>query len=126
MGDFDEYLDDKFKDEWEVELPPELKTHRKPALSKEESDVKMGGTESVPNENDSNADACIEVDTTDKKEISNSDGRTNELETDDAAKEKPMIMAVGQENSSAMEIDGEDTKEESAKGECIMVKSNAD
>lgn len=125
MGDFDEYLDDKFKDEWEVELPPELKTHRKPAISKEESDVKMGGTEPVPNGTDSNADACIEVDTTDKKENPNSDDRKDELETDDAVKEEPMIVAVGQENSSAMELDGEDTKEEPAKGECIEVKSNA-
>ncbi|KAH6955221.1 hypothetical protein HG530_009106 [Fusarium avenaceum] len=126
MGDFDEYLDDKFKDEWEVELPPELKTHRKPTISKEESDVKMGGVEPVPNANDSTADICIEVDTTDKKENPNSEDRTDELETDDAVQEEPMIVAAGQENSSAMEIDGADTKEESAKGEFIMVKSNVD
>ncbi|KAM0473730.1 hypothetical protein ACHAP7_008062 [Fusarium lateritium] len=124
MGDFDEYLDDKFKDEWEVELPPELKTDRKPAISKEESDVKMEGIEPVPNEIDSNAEASIEVDTTDKKEIPNSDDRADELERDDAAKEEPTIVAAVQENSSAMEIDGEDTQEEPAKGDCIEVKSN--
>ncbi|KAF7545015.1 hypothetical protein G7Z17_g9505 [Cylindrodendrum hubeiense] len=38
-GDFDEHLENKFKDDWEVELPPELQSHNRPAAT--DGDAKM-------------------------------------------------------------------------------------
>ncbi|KAI6751523.1 hypothetical protein HG531_006219 [Fusarium graminearum] len=59
MGDFDEHLDNKFKDDWDVNLPPELKTTRSPIVSKEENDVKMEGTEHMANGNEDQAEASM-------------------------------------------------------------------
>lgn len=41
-GDFDEYLDNKFKNDWDVELPPELETRRSTATGDSDSDIVMG------------------------------------------------------------------------------------
>ncbi|KAM0343679.1 hypothetical protein ACHAPU_008270 [Fusarium lateritium] len=95
MGDFDEYLDNRFKDEWDVELPSELRTNRKPVMTKEESDVKMEGTDPVPNENDNNVNASLKDDAMDKKEIPNSVPKADELEGGDAVKEEPTVAAAG-------------------------------
>ncbi|KAF4988571.1 hypothetical protein FGRMN_9691 [Fusarium graminum] len=117
MGDFDEYLDNRFKDEWEVELPPELKTTRKLVMAKEESDVKMEGTEPVPNGNDDNADAIVEDGAKDKEEIANPNHKTDGLEREDAVKDEPTVAAAEQRRDSAMDIDSDDTKDELAKAE---------
>ncbi|RGP66855.1 hypothetical protein FLONG3_8727 [Fusarium longipes] len=57
MGDFDEYLDSKFKNDWDVDLPPELKKKRELSVPMEESDVIMEGTEPATNGNDDKAEA---------------------------------------------------------------------
>ncbi|KAF5677756.1 hypothetical protein FHETE_1519 [Fusarium heterosporum] len=117
MGDFDEYLDNRFKDEWEVELPPELKTTRKLVVVKEQSDVKMEGTEPVPDGNDNNADASLEDGAKDEEEIPNSDHKADKSEREDAVKEEPTVAAADQTKDSAMDIDGDDTKDELAGAE---------
>ncbi|KAF4453805.1 hypothetical protein F53441_3583 [Fusarium austroafricanum] len=109
MGDFDEFLDSRFKDEWEVELPPELKTKRGPPMSKEASDVRMEDTESAKKK-----DVDIENGIKGKKEDPDIDEEVDELQRCDPTEKEPIVMAIGHRKSSAMEIDGEDTKDELA------------
>ncbi|KAM0301842.1 hypothetical protein ACHAPM_004994 [Fusarium culmorum] len=114
MGDFDEHLDNKFKDDWDVDLPPELKTTRSPTVSKEENDVKMEGTEHMANGNEDQAEASMTngTDTLNEQNPELGKGaRVNELPRDDAAQEISLCIATGHQ-SPAMEIDGESTTNE--------------
>ncbi|RSM15354.1 hypothetical protein CEP52_000765 [Fusarium oligoseptatum] len=56
-GDYDEYLDNKFINDWEVELPSELKTHRGPATSGHDSDATI---DAVENGDDKSLDTKME------------------------------------------------------------------
>ncbi|KAH7224665.1 Asx homology domain-containing protein [Fusarium oxysporum] len=114
MGDFDEFLDNKFKDEWDVELPPEFKTKRGPAVSKEASDVTMEDTEPVKNESDKKEDIDMENSTSEKKDNPDIDSEVDELQRCDPAHEGPIVVAISQRKSSMMEIDGDDTRDELA------------
>ncbi|KAF4984236.1 hypothetical protein FZEAL_524 [Fusarium zealandicum] len=53
-GDFDEYLDNKFRDEWDVELPSELKT-----VPRRDSDAKMQDSETNGNGDSKDSDITM-------------------------------------------------------------------
>ncbi|KAF4957746.1 hypothetical protein FSARC_11207 [Fusarium sarcochroum] len=105
IGDFDDYLDNKFKDEWDVELPLELKTNRGPAIPKEESDVKMEDTESVQDGNDTNTDTKMENGTKDQCEDLNHKNEVDELQGGSPAQKEQKVVTIGQQKGSEMEID---------------------
>ncbi|KAM0561921.1 hypothetical protein ACHAPJ_003092 [Fusarium lateritium] len=111
IGDFDEYLNNKFKDEWDVELPPELKTNREPPTPKEEIDVKMEGTESVQDGNDKNTDTKMENGTKDQGENLNHENEVDELQEESLAQQEQQqqkeqkVVTIGQQKGSEMEID---------------------
>jgi hypothetical protein len=114
MGDFDEFLHNRFKDEWDVELPPEIKTKRGLVVSKEASDVTMEDTEPAKNESDKKEDVDMENSTPEKKQGPDLDSEVDELQRCDPAQEGPIVVAIAQRKSSMMEIDGVDTKDELA------------
>ncbi|EWG43364.1 hypothetical protein FVEG_04873 [Fusarium verticillioides 7600] len=114
MGDFDEFLDNKFRDEWDVELPPDLKTKRGPAVSKEAGNVTMEGTETVKNESDKKEDINMKNSTSEKKDDPDIDSEVDELQRCDPAHQGPISVAIAQRKSSMMEIDGDDTRDELA------------
>ncbi|KAF9781993.1 hypothetical protein IL306_011944 [Fusarium sp. DS 682] len=116
MGDFDEFLDNKFQDEWDVELTPELKTKRGPAVSKETSDVKMEDAEPEKNESDKKEDIDMENSTSEKNVDPGIDSEVDvdELQGYEPAQDGPRVVAITQRKSSVMDIDGEDTKDELA------------
>ncbi|KAF5684094.1 hypothetical protein FCIRC_4092 [Fusarium circinatum] len=115
MGDFDAFLDNRFRDEWDVELPPELKTKRGPgAVSKEASDVTMEDTETVKNESDKKEDVDTKNSTAEKRDDPGIDFEVDELQRCDPAHEGPIAVAIAQRKSSMMEIDGDDTRDELA------------
>ncbi|KAF5536292.1 hypothetical protein FPHYL_13020 [Fusarium phyllophilum] len=114
MGDFDEFLDKRFRDEWDVELPPELKTKRGPAVSKETSDVTMEDTDIVKNESDKKEDIDMKNSTAETKDDPDIDSEVDELQRCDPALEGPIAVAAAQRKSSMMEIDGDDTRDELA------------
>ncbi|KAJ4255381.1 hypothetical protein NW762_009376 [Fusarium torreyae] len=111
IGDFDEYLNNKFKDEWDVELPPELKTNRGPQIPKEDSDVKMEGTESVQDGNDKNADTKMENRTKDQSEDLNHENGVDELQGESPAQQEQQqqreqkVVTIGQQKGAEMEVD---------------------
>ncbi|CEI69774.1 hypothetical protein FVEN_g7355 [Fusarium venenatum] len=109
MGDFDEHLDSKFKDDWNVDLPPELKTRRGPAMPKEYNDTKMEGTEHTTNGNDDQTKVSMANGTGTSNEQDSEHGKdagVNEPPGDDSAQEKSMVMATRNQYPE-MEIDGE-------------------
>ncbi|KAF4334497.1 hypothetical protein FBEOM_11676 [Fusarium beomiforme] len=114
MGDFDEFLDNRFKDEWGVELPLELKTKRGPAISKAASDTKMEDAELEENKGDKKEGVGMENNTPEKKVDPGIDSEVDELQRCEPAQEGPIVVATTQRKSSAMDIDGEDTKDELA------------
>ncbi|KAF5573637.1 hypothetical protein FPANT_12224 [Fusarium pseudoanthophilum] len=114
MGDFDEFLDNKFRDEWDVELPPELKTKRGPAVSKDAGDATMEDTETVKNESDKREDVNMKNSTLEKKDDPDIDSEVDELQRCDPAHEEPISVAISQRKGSMMEIDGDDTRDELA------------
>ncbi|KAI1067327.1 hypothetical protein LB506_004343 [Fusarium annulatum] len=114
MGDFDEFLDNRFRDEWDVELPPELKTKRGPAVSKEATDATMEDTETVKNETDKKEDIDMKNSTSEKKDNLDIDSEVDELQRCEPAHEGPIAVAIAQRKSSMMEVDGDDTRDELA------------
>ncbi|RBR13164.1 uncharacterized protein FIESC28_08350 [Fusarium coffeatum] len=114
MGDFDEYLDNKFKDDWDVELPPEFKKKRGPAVSNEEGDVKMEDAEPKTNGNEFEANASLANSTPNeqKDKKPEMDSGVDALPQGDAVQEEPTVVADGHREDTAMEVDGEDTKNE--------------
>ncbi|KAM0240671.1 hypothetical protein ACHAPO_002572 [Fusarium lateritium] len=109
MGDFDEHLDSKFKDDWDVDLPPELKTRRGPAVPKEDNDTKMEDTEHTTNGNDDQTKVSIAngTGTSNEQDLEHGkDAGVNEPPGDDSAQEKSMAMATRNQDPE-MEIDGE-------------------
>ncbi|KAF5622493.1 hypothetical protein F52700_10465 [Fusarium sp. NRRL 52700] len=113
MGDFDEFLDSRFKDEWDVELPPELKTKRGPGVAKETNDITMED-ETVKNESDKKEDIDMKNSTWEKKDNLDIDSEVDELQRCDPAHEEPIAVAIAQRKSSMMELDGDDTRDELA------------
>lgn len=112
MGDFDEYLDNKFKDDWNVELPPELKTKRSAAASNELDEVEMGGNKPMVNGKNDKVEASMMNGTFDKENDSDPGkiSKVDELPKDAAVQEQPLVVITGQQNDSVMELDGEGTK----------------
>ncbi|GKU00478.1 hypothetical protein FLAG1_00254 [Fusarium langsethiae] len=118
MGDFDEHLDSKFKDDWNVDLPPELKTRRGPAVPKEENDIKMDGIEHMANENGDQAEAGVTNSTgipNEQDPEHEKDAEPNGLSGDDNVQERSMVMATRYQNPG-MEIDGEGVTNEPVTG----------
>lgn len=61
MGDFDEYLENKFNDEWEVKVPEELKRQRRAVSQIETNEVETtDGKGKIDYEMDELQDGCKE------------------------------------------------------------------
>ncbi|KAF5026617.1 hypothetical protein F66182_1290 [Fusarium sp. NRRL 66182] len=105
-GDFDDYLDNKFNDEWEVELPPEFKTRRDSIASKEQSDVNMGNNEPLEDdENIKNVSVNMENMTTDPQlNLGDRDG-IDELQAGSTTQREHKVVTIGKRRGSEMEVD---------------------
>ncbi|KAF4462007.1 elongator complex 5 [Fusarium albosuccineum] len=95
-GDFDEYLDNKFRDEWEVELPPELQTRREPAVSRSDSDAKMEGTQAAETGDHKSTDTPMEDVTMDQQGDLQKENGTDERQAGSQEQKEQKVVTVGQ------------------------------
>ncbi|RSL76509.1 hypothetical protein CEP51_009905 [Fusarium floridanum] len=110
-GDYDEYLDNKFINDWEVELPPELKTSRGPAASGHDSDATI---DAVENGDDKSLDTKMgDVALDQRNGVSNENG-VDELQVENGEDKEQKVAQVGQLKGLRMDVDGETTEDELA------------
>lgn len=101
-GDFDEHLENKFKDDWEIELTPEPKSQSSGAAPSE-GDVTMEDPE--PEQGDARKE---EVEVADELQAHVMDH--SEAETE--AKVELKVMAVSQPRRSTRMVNGKDKSED--------------
>ncbi|KAK7421342.1 hypothetical protein QQX98_002236 [Neonectria punicea] len=101
-GDFDEHLENKFKDDWEVELTPELKSQTG-AAAPSEGDVTMEDPE--PDQGDIRKD---EIEAADELQAGVVDHREAKIEANIAHK----VMAVSRPRRSTRTATGKDKSED--------------
>ncbi|KAJ3527360.1 hypothetical protein NM208_g10741 [Fusarium decemcellulare] len=113
-GDFDEYLDNKFRDEWEVELPPELQTRREPAVSRSDSDAKMEGTQAAETGDHKSTDTPMEDVAMDQQSDPQKENGADEPQVENPEQKEQKVVTIGQLRGSRMDIDGENAEDELA------------
>ena len=110
-GDYDEYLDNKFINDWEVELPPELQTRRGPAISGHDSDATIDAAE---NGDDNSVDTKMEDTALDQRNGASNENEADELQVENGEAKEQKPVRVGQSKGSRMDVDGETTEDELA------------
>ncbi|KAM5383539.1 hypothetical protein ACJZ2D_001988 [Fusarium nematophilum] len=113
-GDFDEYLENKFREEWDVELPDEFRTRRGPAVCRGDSDTNMEGAQADEgHKND--GDAKMEDVETDQRGEHQKENGVDELQAEDSGEKEQKDLAIGRQRvSSKMDVDGENAEDELA------------
>lgn len=92
IGDFDEYLETKFNEDWDVELPPEMKSSRVRLVTKE-SDVNTEDTEMKQASNGSDKNDQDETMGDHPDEIKKEENGLIRKDEDDHSKEQPQTVA---------------------------------
>ncbi|KAM0434085.1 hypothetical protein ACHAPT_004030 [Fusarium lateritium] len=111
-GDYDEYLDNKFTNDWEVELPLELKTRRgATAVPEHDSDATI---DAVENGDDKSVDTKMEDVTLDQRDDAVDENGVDELQVENGEDKGKNVVITGQRKGSRMDIDGDATEDELA------------
>lgn len=104
-GDFDEHLENKFKDDWEVELPPELQSQHRPAPS--DGDAKMEDPE-VEHGDEQKKEQKVEPEAVDELQVDSTNHKEPEIER----KVEHKVMAVCRPRRSTKPVSYEEKSED--------------